>query len=321
VALELAAARAALDVLPQLPVGTYLSINLSPRAALDPQGARPAHRRRRRRAGPRLVLELTEHEQVADYDALLDALSRPACPGHAAGLDDIGAGFASLRHVTRLRPTSSSSTWPSCAVHRDPAHRAVARALLAFARDLGAVLVAEGVEEAGELDELLRLGALVGQGFLLGRPARRGGAARLVPEPDGGSATSSAEACGQRTPARASVLACPGEHCSGRGGVELPGLRRRALIGFGATGEVWRAREQATGETVALKRLRPGASTGPAVAALRREASALSRLDTPHVVRLRAVVGDDDDPGAGPRPRRGRLAGPPCCRRGLPDAR
>ncbi|MCU1591745.1 MAG: Serine/threonine protein kinase, partial [Frankiales bacterium] len=74
----------------------------------------------------------------------------------------------------------------------------------------------------------------------------------------------------------------------------LPGYDVQALIGFGATGEVWRARELSTGADVALKRLRPGADPA-AVLALRREASVLRALDTPYVVRLRAVLGEGED--------------------------
>ena len=74
----------------------------------------------------------------------------------------------------------------------------------------------------------------------------------------------------------------------------LPGYDVQSLIGFGATGEVWRARELATGDTVALKRLREGADPA-AVEALRREASLLRSLDTPYVVRLRAVLGEGAD--------------------------
>lgn len=71
----------------------------------------------------------------------------------------------------------------------------------------------------------------------------------------------------------------------------LPGFEVGELLGFGATGEVWRATETATGETVALKRLRADADPA-AVRALRREATALASLDTPYIVRLRQVVGD-----------------------------
>jgi len=71
----------------------------------------------------------------------------------------------------------------------------------------------------------------------------------------------------------------------------LPGYDVVDLIGAGGTGEVWRGRDQETGDTVALKRLRPGADP-VRLTALRREATLLRTLDTPYVVRLRAVVGD-----------------------------
>jgi hypothetical protein len=74
----------------------------------------------------------------------------------------------------------------------------------------------------------------------------------------------------------------------------VPGYDVQALIGFGATGEVWRARELATGEFVALKRLRPDADPR-ALESLRREAAVLRSLDTPYVVRLRAVLGEGTD--------------------------
>lgn len=68
----------------------------------------------------------------------------------------------------------------------------------------------------------------------------------------------------------------------------LPGYDVEVLLGQGATGEVWRAREVATGQKVALKRLRPGADPE----ALRREAAVLQSLESPYVVGLRGVVGD-----------------------------
>lgn len=74
----------------------------------------------------------------------------------------------------------------------------------------------------------------------------------------------------------------------------LPGYDVQALIGYGATGEAWRARELATGEMVALKRLREDADPA-GIEALRREASVLRSLDTPYVVRLRALLGEGAD--------------------------
>ncbi|MGI9092707.1 MAG: protein kinase domain-containing protein [Mycobacteriales bacterium] len=63
------------------------------------------------------------------------------------------------------------------------------------------------------------------------------------------------------------------------------------LIGFGASGEVWRGRSVPGGDVVALKRLHgEGVSDAAARAALRREADLLAALDHPHLLRMRELV-------------------------------
>jgi hypothetical protein len=74
----------------------------------------------------------------------------------------------------------------------------------------------------------------------------------------------------------------------------VPGYDVVELLGFGASGEVWLARETVSGEPVALKRLRTPRDL-VARDRLRREAAALACVDHPHVVRLRTVVGVGDD--------------------------
>ncbi|HET9945005.1 MAG TPA: serine/threonine-protein kinase, partial [Actinomycetes bacterium] len=66
-------------------------------------------------------------------------------------------------------------------------------------------------------------------------------------------------------------------------------------LGAGSGGEVWLGRDRATGEQVALKRVRPGAGLA-ARDRLRREAAALAGLTHPHVLRLRSVAGCLDAP-------------------------
>jgi len=168
VELELPTAGAALELSSLVPAPCYLSVNLSPAALLD---ERTYERFARVEAG-RVVLELTEHEQVEDYAALRDALAGLRSRGVRLAVDDAGAGFASLQHISRLSPDLVKLDRTLIrAVHDDPSHRAVVRAMVQFAQETGASLVAEGIEEEAERRQLEDLGVELGQGFLLGRPA------------------------------------------------------------------------------------------------------------------------------------------------------
>ena len=105
--LELQAAGAALRYLDDLPPASLLSINISPHIL----GVELCQRLGKR-AG-RVVFELTEHTAVEDYDALAGVLSDLRLQGARIAVDDVGAGFASLRHILQLGPgdpSSSSST-------------------------------------------------------------------------------------------------------------------------------------------------------------------------------------------------------------------
>ena len=71
---------------------------------------------------------------------------------------------------------------------------------------------------------------------------------------------------------------------------QVPGHDVLELVGFGRTGELWRGRDRATGAPVALRRL---VDPDPAVLdAVRRDATVVRSLPSPHLVRLRSVVAD-----------------------------
>jgi diguanylate cyclase (GGDEF)-like protein len=168
--LELHCLRAALALFPQRPIGTSLAVNASPRLL-----ARPAARDALSAAGDLdgLILEITEDEIVEDYDGLLALLDPLLRRGLALAVDDMGAGHATMRHVTALRPRYLKLDRSLVrGIDGDPAQVALVDALLGYAQRTDAVLVAEGVEHAGELGVLDRLGVPLAQGFHLGRPAQ-----------------------------------------------------------------------------------------------------------------------------------------------------
>lgn len=167
-ALETVALCRALDVLDQLPADRTLTVNLSPRALVRPDvtelllDATPH----------RLVVEITEHEPVHDYAALLRPLADLRAAGVRIGIDDFGAGHSSLRHVLQIAPDIVKLDISIIRnVDVDPSRQALVEAMLAFCSRVGADVIAEGVEQAGELVTLLELGVQYGQGWFLARPA------------------------------------------------------------------------------------------------------------------------------------------------------
>ena len=165
--LELALAEAALDELESLPPDAYLALNFSPQTAVSDR-----LRDLLERADPsRIVVEVTEHAPVADYDELREALSGLRERGVRLAIDDAGAGFASLRHIVRLDPDLIKlDITLTRQIETDPVRQALAVALVSFAEQIGATVVAEGVETELQLEALREAGIRHAQGFLLGRP-------------------------------------------------------------------------------------------------------------------------------------------------------
>ncbi|GAB3200567.1 hypothetical protein GCM10027261_32850 [Geodermatophilus arenarius] len=169
VELELLAVHAALEAGDRLPRGLRLAVNLSPEALLAPEVGEALLEGVRRTA---LTVEITEHSPIADYGPVLGALAPLRAAGIRLSIDDAGAGYASLRHILRLRPdTIKLDIALVSGVDVDPARQAMTAAMVAFAADTGATLVAEGIETTAERDALLSRGVRYGQGHLFGRPA------------------------------------------------------------------------------------------------------------------------------------------------------
>jgi EAL domain-containing protein (putative c-di-GMP-specific phosphodiesterase class I)/DNA-binding response OmpR family regulator len=167
--LELAAIRMALEQSDRLPIGTYVSINISPQSVID-----RGHELRELMtltARP-VIIELTEHVVIDDYRQLQAAI-RGLGPNVAVAVDDAGAGFASMRHILELRPSFAKLDISLVrGIDADDLRQALAAGLNYFAMRTGCRLIAEGVETHAEAETLLRLGIELGQGYLYGRPQR-----------------------------------------------------------------------------------------------------------------------------------------------------
>jgi EAL domain-containing protein (putative c-di-GMP-specific phosphodiesterase class I) len=119
----------------------------------------------------RIVLELTEHEHVADYAVLNRALAPLRDRGVRVAIDDAGAGYSSMSHILNMSPDFIKLDLSLTRhIDIDRKRRALAAALIEFARQTDATIVAEGVESVAELNELRRLGVQLAQGYFLSEP-------------------------------------------------------------------------------------------------------------------------------------------------------
>ncbi|MEA3056449.1 MAG: hypothetical protein QOD30_1881, partial [Actinomycetota bacterium] len=132
-------------------------------------------------APDRLTLEITESAVMDDVPSVIATVQALAGLGVRLAVDDLGRGWSSLAYLTRY-PLSELKIDRSFVqgVARRPADRAVVRALVSLAHDLGLSVVAEGVEDADQLAELSRLGCDEGQGFHLHRPLSAADVTELV---------------------------------------------------------------------------------------------------------------------------------------------
>jgi PAS domain S-box-containing protein len=159
----------ALPLIGALPPTWYMSVNASPELLLS-----PAFRERVLGCGlelNRLVIEITEHVHVADYNTLKEALIPLRVHGIKFAIDDTGAGYASLNHVLQLSPDIIKLDRTLLTdLENDRARRSLITALALVALEIGASVTGEGVERGDQRETLALLGVDHAQGFLFSPP-------------------------------------------------------------------------------------------------------------------------------------------------------
>ena len=146
----------------------YLAVNFSPQAILDERcrdllASLPLER---------IVLELSEHDRVVDYGALSEALRPLRERGMRLAIDDVGAGFSSLRHILLTEPDVIKLDRSIVAgAAGDPVLLTLVRSLVDFGHGADARVVAEGIETGQDALALRDVGVDYGQGWYFARPS------------------------------------------------------------------------------------------------------------------------------------------------------
>jgi diguanylate cyclase (GGDEF)-like protein len=152
----------------------FLAVNLSPATVQSPDFSASALLSILARHGfppDRLVLELTEREEIHDLERVRGRLEACRQAGIRLAADDVGAGNSGLRLLSEF--SFDIIKVDLTLVQRSPtsaASSAVIESVVALASRTGALVVGEGVEETSQLARLGALGVSAAQGYLLGRP-------------------------------------------------------------------------------------------------------------------------------------------------------
>jgi EAL domain-containing protein (putative c-di-GMP-specific phosphodiesterase class I)/CheY-like chemotaxis protein len=164
---EIASIARAIEVTTALDDGLFLSLNVSPDTVVHGSAAIAELIAPLRRT---IVLEVTEHVRIDEYQALREAI-RGFGRKVSLAVDDAGAGYASLRHILELEPGFAKLDISLVrGIDADRLRQSLAAGLNHYALLTGCRLIAEGVETRDEARTLQHIGVELAQGYLFGRP-------------------------------------------------------------------------------------------------------------------------------------------------------
>lgn len=119
-----------------------------------------------------VYLEITEGVPLSHFRLCQSILAEVRGRGVHLVVDDLGAGYSNLRYIADLHPRIVKIDRDLIAGLRKGSRMfKLVAAIVVLCRDLGAAVVAEGIETVEELEAVIEAGARYGQGYLLARPA------------------------------------------------------------------------------------------------------------------------------------------------------
>ncbi len=119
-----------------------------------------------------VYLEITESVPLSHFTLCQSTLEEVRAKGIRLAIDDLGAGYSNLKYISELEPhVVKLDRGLVHGIADSPRRRTLVQGMVRLCRDLGAEVVAEGIEHAEDLAILRDIGVHYGQGFLLARPS------------------------------------------------------------------------------------------------------------------------------------------------------
>jgi len=154
--------------------GTKLFLNCSARALAQPETFCRSLVDQAEKCGLRpqdIVLEITERVAITAWQDFRRSVAALRLIGFPLAIDDVGAGYSSLQSVAEAEPEYLKVDLSLVRdLHRSTIKQGLLKSLVGLAGTIGSRMIAEGVEEEGELEALRSLGVGYAQGFFFSRP-------------------------------------------------------------------------------------------------------------------------------------------------------
>ncbi len=157
--------------------GELLFLNVDPHDFADPAFTQEFDRDV---ADPsRVVIEITERTAIKDYPKFRVKLKEFREKGYRFAVDDAGSGYAGLGSIANLEPDfiKLDMSLINC-IDTNFIKQNLVETMVRFANDMGAKVIAEGVERSEEFETVKGLGVHLVQGFFIHRPASNAPAIR-----------------------------------------------------------------------------------------------------------------------------------------------
>lgn len=121
---------------------------------------------------PGVFLEITESVPLSHHELVHGILKEVRSKGVGVVIDDLGAGYSNLRYIADLSPEVVKLDRGLVeALNEDPRRLRLITNIVRLCEDLGAKVVAEGIETHAELAAVREAGVHYVQGYLIARPS------------------------------------------------------------------------------------------------------------------------------------------------------
>ena len=118
-----------------------------------------------------LMLEITESAYADDAKGLTEVVDKLRKRGFKIEMDDFGSGYSSLNMLTTLPIDVLKMDMKFIRnMNRDEKSRKLVELVVEISEFLGVPLVAEGVEDAGQVETLRKMGCGIVQGYYFSKP-------------------------------------------------------------------------------------------------------------------------------------------------------